>query len=154
MESINFEQTIKKIYENIGKSRLISLATCDLSNISCRTMSSVFFDGKFYFQSDSTSNKIIQINKWNNVAISFDNYQFIGHCKFLGHPFSEKNTQIINIFKKEFPKVVQKYSHLEQEILVEFIPETIKEWQYSENGAEITTIDFLNKKTTVNKLGY
>ena len=154
MESEKYYETISTVYKSIGKSRLISLATCDLSSISCRTISSIIIDGIFYFQSDVNSNKIQQIKKWNNVAISLDNYQFVGHCKFLGHPFSDNNTSIMEIFKQEFPKVVQKYSHLEQELLVEFIPDNIRIWDYTNNGAEIINIDINNQQIVVNKLGY
>lgn len=149
-----YADVVSRVFNGIGNKRLISLATGNASNITCRTMTCVIFNQKFYFQTDKNSVKAVQLSKNSRAAISFEKYQIIGVCSRLGHPFDKNNKHILALMKECFPSAVEKYSYLDQEVLYEFLPEIIKVWEYTETGAVIVTIHITEKNIYYNRLGY
>jgi hypothetical protein len=64
------------------------------------------------------------------VALSFDNIQIEGIANIIGKPFDEKNKEIMRKYKKYFKSAYSKYSHLEEEILIEIIVIKVIIWKY------------------------
>ena len=117
-------------------------------------MSIVCFGEAFYFQTDSGSEKAAHISALNSAAVAFDNYEIIGNCENLGHPFLPENEEVMRVYKKCFESAYKKYSALEQEVLFRLVPEKIKIWKYIDNKA-YQIINYPQRNETVFiELGY
>lgn len=147
---IKFESLLNSLPESF----LGVLATSDGNEVGARTMSIIKFGDKFYFQTDRFSVKASHIDRHNQAAIAFDNYEIMGRCECLGHPLNKGNSSIMRVYKNQFQIAAAKYSHLEQEAFYVFIPEKIKKWEYIYNEATQTIADNINKTYICEKLGY
>lgn len=107
-----FENAMKLIEERCGngKEEVIGLATISLSKNAqgnprpaVRLVCAYYEDGKFYVSSDARKNKMLQIEKNNEVAVcGFGWYSFNGVAENLGWVKDEKNADIRAKFKKAF----------------------------------------------------
>ena len=79
---------------------------------------------------DKTFTKCRQIAKNPNVALCADNVQVEGTASILGHPFSEANGRFAELFKKKHPGSFKRYSHLEDEVVIEIRASRITLWRY------------------------
>lgn len=90
-----FPQEAKEIMkERFGKDSLISLATIDGDFPSVRTVNSYYEDGSFFVITYGLSNKMRQIEKNPNVAISGDWFTARGKGVNLGWFRKEENREI------------------------------------------------------------
>ncbi|MGI5959994.1 MAG: pyridoxamine 5'-phosphate oxidase family protein [Massiliimalia sp.] len=93
--SSGFPQEAKEIMkERFGKDSLISLATIDGDFPSVRTVNSYYEDGSFFVITYGLSNKMRQIEKNPNVAISGDWFTARGKGVNLGWFRKEENREI------------------------------------------------------------
>jgi uncharacterized pyridoxamine 5'-phosphate oxidase family protein len=107
-----YENAIKLLEERCGNGKDvdIALATISLSpNASgkprpaVRMVCAYYEDGAFYVSTDATKNKMLQIEKNNEVAVcGLDWYAFHGIAENLGWVKDEKNAEIRAKFKKVF----------------------------------------------------
>ncbi len=93
-----------------GKEVIIALATISLSanaadnpRPAVRMVCAYYEDGVFYVSTDAKKNKILQIEKNNEVSVGgLDGYAFQGMAENLGWVKDEKNAKIRAEFKKIF----------------------------------------------------
>ena len=107
-----FENAMKLMVERCGNGKDvdIALATISLSpNASdnprpaVRMVCAYYEDGVFYVSTDATTNKMLQIEKNNEVAVAgLDWFTFNGIAENLGWVKDEKNAEIRAKFKKIF----------------------------------------------------
>lgn len=107
-----YENAVRLLEERCGNGKDvdIALATMSLSpNASGRPRPAVrmvcayYEDGAFYVSTDATKNKMLQIEKNNEVAVAgLDWYVFQGIAENLGWVKDEKNAEIREKFKKVF----------------------------------------------------
>lgn len=107
-----FENAIKLMEERCGNGReeVIALATISLSlnaggnpKPAVRMVCAYYENGVFYVSTDATKNKMLQIEKNNEVSVGgMGWYAFQGTAENLGWVKDEKNTEIIAKFKKIF----------------------------------------------------
>lgn len=107
-----FEKAMKLLEELCGNEReevialaTISLSKNDLGNLrpAVRLVCAYYEDGAFYISTDATKNKMLQIEKNNEVAVSgFGWYSFHGKAESLGWVKDEKNSEIREKFKRVF----------------------------------------------------
>lgn len=107
-----FENALKLMDELCGndKEEVIALATMSLSTGSdgsprpaVRMVCAYYEDGAFYVSTDSTKNKMLEIEKNNEIAIAgMGWYTFQGKAENLGWVKDEKNAEIRAKFKKIF----------------------------------------------------
>lgn len=107
-----FENAIKLMEERCGNGKevLIALATISLSQNpdglprpAVRMVCAYYEDGVFYVSTDSTKNKMLQIEKNSEVSVAgFDWFAFHGTAENLGWVKDEKNSEIRVKFKKIF----------------------------------------------------
>jgi uncharacterized pyridoxamine 5'-phosphate oxidase family protein len=107
-----YENAVRLLEERCGNGKDvdIALATISLSpNASgkprpaVRMVCAYYEDGAFYVSTDATKNKMLQIEKNNEVAVAgLDWYVFQGIAENLGWVKDEKNAEIRAKFKKVF----------------------------------------------------
>ncbi|MDR7855171.1 pyridoxamine 5'-phosphate oxidase family protein [Tissierella sp.] len=107
-----YENAIKLLEERCGndKEEIIALATISLSpndagnpRPAVRMVCAYYEDGVFYVSTDARKNKMLQIEKNNEVSVAgLDWYTFQGRAENLGWVKDEKNAEIRAKFKKVF----------------------------------------------------
>ena len=150
----NFQEKSKEVLDMLPDSFLGVLATSDGKEVGARTMSIFKLNGCFFFQTDINSEKAKHLSSQKRAAIGFENYEITGRCENIGHPFDEQNKEIMDTYRNHYSSAAKKYSYLPQEFFFRFVPETIKIWEYVDNEAQQTIVDFVNQTYICNKLGY
>ncbi len=107
-----FENAMKLMDERCGngKEEVIALATISLASNAAgnprpavRMVCAYYEDGVFYVSTDAKKNKMLQIEKNNEVSVSgLGWYAFQGTAENLGWVKDEKNAGIIEKFRKAF----------------------------------------------------
>lgn len=152
-----YENAMKLMQERCGndKEEVIALATIALSSNTAgnprpavRMVCAYYEDGVFYVSTDAQKNKMLQIEKNNEVSVAgLDWYAFHGTAENLGWVKDEKNAEIRAKFKKIFDwfdevgdednqnSIVLRISLTEGTIIDN--EKKYGEWQYE--------VDFINK---------
>lgn len=125
-----FQQSVQKVWKSIGVHSTMTLATSLNNRVSARPMSVILYDGKFYFQTDKSYLKYKQLSENPKAALCVGNYSIEGECSFIGKPLDENNSFFIKPYKKHFYLAYKTYSHLDSEVLIEFVPSLIYSWNY------------------------
>ena len=144
MTDFDFDKKTEELFDKLGESRIMVLATGDGQRISARSMSVVIYERKLYFQTDKTYLKYSQMMKNNNVALCVDNISFEGKCREIGSPLDNKD--FCRLYKKYFEGSFNAYTHLDNEVLFEVTPTLIKLWTYKDSLPYIETFDFSHRK--------
>jgi len=145
-----YNDIIDKILAKIKITKVAVLATADKEgNISASQMCMVSDGLDIYFQTDSSFEKIKNINENNKVAINMGSYYFKGKATLLGHPM--ENPKFIELLKETHPKTYESYSNLPTEVAIKIDLTEAKIWGV-DNGKSvdeqetITVVDLLNQK--------
>ena len=101
MEKLNAE-TNKVMDERFGKDSIIALATVEEGMPAVRSVDGYYEDGAFYVITYALSNKMKQIEKNPNVAISGDWFTAHGKGVNLGYFCKEENKEIAEKLRKAF----------------------------------------------------
>ena len=111
-----FENAMKLMEERCGndKEELIAVATISLTpdaagnpRPAARMVCAYYEDGAFFISTDAKKNKMLQIEKNNNVSVGGLNwYTFQGTAENLGWVKDEKNAEIRAKFKKIFNRCI------------------------------------------------
>lgn len=92
----------KVLYERFGKDSIVALAT-SVDNIPyVRNVDTFYMDGCFYVLTYALSNKMIQIQKNNNVSIAGEWFTAQGTTENLGYFCKEENKEIADAMKRIF----------------------------------------------------
>ncbi|HHV10661.1 MAG TPA: pyridoxamine 5'-phosphate oxidase family protein [Clostridiales bacterium] len=128
-----FHKRLEEIFQKLGESQIMCLATSSEDRVTARSMSVIVMGQKFYFQTDRQFLKYNQIVRNPRVALCFNNIQIEGICKEQGHPLSAENSSFSNKYNEYFKGSFDKYSHMDNEVVLEVQPKLISLWGY-ENG--------------------
>ncbi len=139
-----FEVKLNELFDRLGESRIMVLATGDSSRISARSMSVVIYDNNFFFQTDRTFVKYRQLMMNKNAALCCENISVEGTAEEVGRPFENEN--FCRLYKKHFEGSYNAYSELENEVVFRFTPKLIKMWIY-ENGLPYVEIYDVENQT-------
>ncbi len=94
---------IRKIMdERFGHDSLIALATCENNIPSVRTVDAYYENGAFYIITHALSNKMKQIEKNPDVAVSGDWFTAHGKAENMGYFCSEENRSIAQRLREVF----------------------------------------------------
>jgi uncharacterized pyridoxamine 5'-phosphate oxidase family protein len=152
-----YENAMKLMEERSGngKEEVIALGTISLSSNAAgnprpavRMVCAYYEDGVFYVSTDAKKNKMLQIEKNNEVSVAgLDWYTFYGRAENLGWVKDEKNAEIRAKFKKIFnwfDEVGDEDNPNSIVLRISLIEGTIidNEEKYGERQYEI---DFINK---------
>ena len=107
-----FENAMKLLEERCGNEKEVVIALATVSGAlnaagrprpAVRMVCAYYEDGKFYISTDAKKNKMLQIEKNNEVSVAgLDWYAFQGTAENLGWVKDEKNAKIRAKFKKVF----------------------------------------------------
>lgn len=123
-----FSETLPELWKKIGSHGVMFLATCSEGRVTSRPVSVVVIDGKFYFQTDESYLKYRQLAENENAALCVKNFSAEGKCRSIGRPFD--NDFFISAMKKHFLPAYLRYSKLDCERVLEFVPTLIYSWSY------------------------
>lgn len=139
-----FEVKLRELFDRLGESRIMVLATGDGSRISARSMSVVIYDNKFCFQTDRTFVKYRQLIMNKNAALCCENISVEGTAEEIGRPL--ENARFCRLYKQHFEGSYNAYSELENEVVFRLTPKLIKMWIY-ENGLPYVEIYDVENQT-------
>jgi uncharacterized pyridoxamine 5'-phosphate oxidase family protein len=152
-----YENAMKLLEERCGngKEEVIALGTISLSlnpsgnpRPAVRMVCAYYEDGVFYVSTDTRKNKMLQIEKNNEVSVcGFDWYAFQGTAENLGWVKDDKNADIRAKFKKIFDWFEEVGDEDNPNSIVLRI--SLREGTITDNekkyGEQLYEIDFINK---------
>jgi uncharacterized pyridoxamine 5'-phosphate oxidase family protein len=152
-----YENAMKLLEERCGngKEEVIALGTISLSSNTAgnprpavRMVCAYYEDGVFYISTDTRKNKMLQIEKNNEVSVcGFDWYAFQGTAENLGWVRDDKNADIRAKFKKIFDWFEEVGDEDNPNSIVLRI--SLTEGTITDNekkyGEQLYEIDFINK---------
>ena len=132
-KNISYEDAVKRMFEKLGNSQIMALASSFNDYVMVRNVSCLFYDQKIYFKTDKNFRKTQQLFKNDKVAMCFNGVQVEGTAKNLGLVVDEPG----RIFEKKYKEFLWQsynaYSHIDTEILIEVTPKFVEIWDEDEN---------------------
>lgn len=135
----SFQKKLNDVYDQLGASRKMVLATSLQDHVTARTMSVIICNGRFYFQTDRTFRKYRQLAGNANVALCYDNVQVEGVCREVGAPMDD--SAFCEAFKAAFPGSFHAYTALSNERFFEVVPVVIQRWLYEDGKPFVEQFD-------------
>lgn len=140
---MNFEAAVKKMFDMLGNSKIMALATSKNDHVFVRNVSCVFYDNKIYFKTDKNFRKTKQLLENPQVAICWDGIQVEGIAVNKGLVIEEEGRRFEEAYRKYLWGSYNAYSHVDTEILIEITPKFVEIWdQDSDKRGFQTFLDF------------
>lgn len=128
---LNYNVTREEVYNQLGNSKVMVLATSYEDRVTARHMSCIMMNRKIYFQTDKYFLKTQQILKNQMVALCVDNIQIEGIARIIGN--ADDAPEFCEVYKKYFRSSYDAYTHLKNQVIIEVEPTMITLWRYT-NG--------------------
>ena len=149
-KDITFETAVERMFEILGNSKIMALASSVNDYVMVRNVSCLFYDEKIYFKTDKNFRKTKQIMENPQVAMCFNGIQVEGIAKNKGLVVDEPGRRFEEGYKKYLWESYNKYSHTETEILIEVSPKFVEIWDTSQDGYAFQLfLDFDKKEVEV-----
>lgn len=149
-KSISYEEAVGRMFEMLGNSKIMALASSLDDYVMVRNVSCLFYDDKIYFKTDKNFRKTKQLLENTNVALCWSGVQVEGTALNKGLVVEEPGRRFEEGYKKYLWESYNKYSHEDTEILIEVSPRYVEIWDTSEEGyAYQLFIDFDKKSVEV-----
>ena len=149
-KSISYEDAVGRMFEMLGNSKIMALASSLDDYVMVRNVSCLFYDDKIYFKTDKNFRKTKQLLEKPNVALCWSGVQVEGIALNKGLVVEEPGRRFEEGYKKYLWESYNKYSHEDSEIIIEVTPKFVEVWDTSEdNYAYQIFIDFDKKEVTV-----
>ena len=147
---LTFEQAVQIMFEKLGDSKIMALASSVNDYVMVRNVSCLFYDNKVYFKTDKNFRKTQQLFKNPHVALCWSGVQIEGLALNKGLVVEEPGRRFETLYKKYLWGSYNKYSHEDTEIIIEVTPKFVEIWDTSEdNYAYQIFIDFDKQAVTV-----
>lgn len=140
----NFIKLKNEVFDTLNNNKHIVLATSFENNVTARTISYIMIKDELYFQTLSTYEKALQIKNNSNVALCLDNLQITGTAQILNHP--SENNEFLQKYKQIHNNAYNKYSMLENEVVIKVKINKASLWKYENNSGNKIVIDLINKE--------
>lgn len=142
-KDLSFEQAVQIMFEKLGDWKIMALASSVNDYVMVRNVSCLFYDDKIYFKTDKNFRKTQQLYQNPQVALCWNGVQVEGLAKNKGLVVDEPDCRFETLYKKFLWGSYNKYSHEEDEIIIEVTPKFVEVWDTSEdNYAYQIFIDF------------
>ena len=143
---MNYSDVEKQILDILEKAPFCVLATANKQGVISADQMCLVNDGlKVYIQTDSTFEKIKNIEENPNIALNVGAYSFKGVATIVGHPSTRPI--FIEKIKQKHQSTFKEYTNLPNEVLIEIELNQCKIW--GKAGLEensITKVDLKNKR--------
>ena len=118
-QNLTFEQAVAKMFEKLGDSKIMALASAVGTHVMVRNVSCLFYNNKIYFKTDKNFRKTQQLFENPNVALCWSGVQVEGVAENKGLVVDEPGRTFETLYKKYLWGSYNKYSHEDTEILIE-----------------------------------
>lgn len=147
-KSLTFPQAVDLMFEKLGESKIMALASSVNDYVMVRNVSCLFYDNKVWFKTDKNFRKTQQLYQNPRVALCWSGVQIEGVAENKGLVVEEPGRRFEGLYKKYLWGSYNKYSHEDTEIIIEVSLKFVEIWDTSEdNYAYQIFIDF--EKETV-----
>ena len=147
-KDLTFSQAVELMFEKLGESKIMALASSVNDYVMVRNVSCLFYDNKVWFKTDKNFRKTKQLYENPRVALCWSGVQIEGIAENKGLVVEEPGRRFEGLYKKYLWGSYNKYSHEDTEIIIEVSPKFVEIWDTSEdNYAYQIFIDF--EKETV-----
>ena len=147
---LTFEQAVTIMFEKLGDSKIMALASSVNDYVMVRNVSCLFYDNKVYFKTDKNFRKTQQLFENPHVALCWSGVQIEGLAANRGLVVEEPGRRFEALYKKHLWGSYNKYSHEDTEIIIEVTPRYVEIWDTCEdNYAFQIFIDFDKKSVEV-----
>lgn len=147
---MTIEEFKVKVFDELNKKNHMVLGTSANNRVTTRNVSTIFMDGKIYFQTDKKFLKILQIIQNPNVSLCELDMQVEGVAKILGHPLEDENKEFLKAFSQKHQGSFEEYSYLPNEVVVEITPKLIEMWAYENDRPIIYNLNLEANKYSRN----
>ena len=142
-KNLTFEQAVSIMFDKLGVSKIMALASSVDDYVMVRNVSCLFYDGKVWFKTDKNFRKTQQLFANPHVALCWSGVQIEGLAANRGLVVEEPGRRFEALYKKHLWGSYNKYSHEDTEIIIEVTPKFVEIWDTSEdNYAYQIFIDF------------
>ena len=149
-KTFTFDQAVELMFRKLGDWKIMALASSVNDYVMVRNVSCLFYDNKVYFKTDKNFRKTQQLFKNPHVALCWSGVQIEGTARNCGLVIDEPERKFEQLYKKHLWGSYNKYSHEEDEIIIEITPRFVEVWDTSEdNYAFQVFIDFEKKSVEV-----
>ncbi|WP_138262911.1 pyridoxamine 5'-phosphate oxidase family protein [[Clostridium] hylemonae] len=149
-KDITYEQAVSRMFEMLGNSQIMALASILNDYVMVRNVSCLFYDEKIYFKTDKNFRKTKQLLENPNVAMCWSGVQVEGTAVNKGLVAEEPGQRFAQGYRKYLWQSYNKYSHEDTEILIEVSPKYVEIWDTSDDGYAFQLfIDFEKKELEV-----
>lgn len=149
-KDITFETAVNRMFEMLGNSKIMALASSVNDYVMVRNVSCLFYDEKIYFKTDKNFRKTKQLMENPQVAMCWNGIQVEGIALNKGLVTEEPGHRFEEGYKKYLWESYNKYSHTDTEILIEVSPKYVEIWDTSEDGYAFQLfLDFEKKEVEV-----
>ncbi|MBQ5673469.1 MAG: pyridoxamine 5'-phosphate oxidase family protein [Lachnospiraceae bacterium] len=147
---MTFETAVERMFEILGNSKIMALASSVNDYVMVRNVSCLFYDEKIYFKTDKNFRKTKQMMENPQVAMCFNGIQVEGIAVNKGLVVDEPGRRFEEGYKKYLWESYNKYSHTDTEILIEVSPKFVEIWDTSQDGYAFQLfLDFDKKEVEV-----
>ena len=149
-KAISFDAAVDRMFEMLGNSQIMALASSLNDYVMVRNVSCLFYDGRIYFKTDKNFRKTKQLLENPRVAMCWSGVQVEGIAVNKGLVSEEPGLRFEKGYEKYLWQSYNKYSHKDTEILIEVSPAYVEIWDTSEDGYAFQLfLDFEKKAVEV-----
>ena len=149
-KDLSFSQAVELMFEKLGDSKIMALASSVNDYVMVRNVSCLFYDGKIWFKTDKNFRKTQQLFANPQVALCWSGVQVEGVARNCGLVVDEPGRRFEKLYEKYLWGSYNKYSHEDTEIIIEVSPKFVEVWDTSEeNYAYQIFIDFEKESVEV-----
>ena len=142
-KNLTYEQAVELLFEKLGVSKIMALASSVDDYVMVRNVSCLFYDEKIYFKTDKNFRKTQQLFKNPHVALCWSGVQVEGLAENKGLVVDEPGRRFEKLYKEHLWGSYNRYSHEDTEILIEVTPGFVEIWDTTDdNSAFQIFIDF------------
>ena len=149
-KNLAFDQAVELMFRKLGDWKIMALASSVNDYVMVRNVSCLFYDNKIWFKTDKNFRKTQQLYQNPQVAMCWNGVQVEGTARNCGLVIDEPDRKFERLYKEHLWGSYNKYSHEEDEILIEITPRFVEVWDTSEdNYAFQIFIDFAKQSVEV-----
>ena len=139
-----FQETKDLLWQQLGVSKEMVMATSYQDQVTARTMSLVVHEEKLYFISNANTPKITQLKNNPRAAFCLDGIRILGQVSWKGHPADAANQAVAAVHQAAFPFWFNRFKDMPDAILVEITPESGSFAIHQEGGPpKFYALDFI-----------
>lgn len=149
-KELTFDQAVDLMFEKLGDSKIMALASSVSDYVMVRNVSCLFYDHKVWFKTDKNFMQNPAALQNPHVALCWSGVQIEGIAENKGLVVDEPDRKFEGLYKKYLWGSYNKYSHEDTEIIIEVTPKFVEIWDTSEdNYAFQLFLDFEKETVTV-----